>query len=188
MNNGSWYALQVRPRHERLVHELLHEKDVETFLPLYERRRRWSDRLKRLDCPLFPGYVFGKFHLREKHKVVTTSGVVRIIGVGLEPLPVADEEIAALQQVVLQGVRAEPHEFLSVGDRICLRYGPLAGLEGILIRKSGNCRLIVSVNLLRRAVAVEVACDWIAASPRTTNPLTTVASLRKDQAVLFGRP
>lgn len=178
----SWYAIQVRPRYERLVDELLSEKSVETFLPLHEKRRRWSDRLKRLQCPLIPGYVFARFRLLEKHVVVTTSGIVRIIGAGNTPLPVSEKEIAALQQVVRHGVPVQPHEYLSVGDSVCLQRGPLCGVSGILIRKCGDYRLVVSVNLLRRSVAVEVDSDWIAAPA----PATSGGSLTRMSAPVVG--
>ena len=157
----SWYAIQVRPRYERLVLELLSDKICERFLPTHESRRRWSDRWKRLERPLFPGYVFGRFRVTEKHVVMATSGVVRIVGIGQMPAPVPDDEIAALQQLAQQRIPVYPHEFVSVGDRIRVRSGPFAGLTGIVVRNNGETRLVVSVNLLRRSVAVEVESEWI---------------------------
>jgi len=176
----SWYAIQVRPRYERLVAELLSDKISDKFLPVQESRRRWSDRWKRLERPLFPGYVFGRFQLTEKHTVMTTSGVVRIVGIGLAPVPVPDDEIAALQQLVEQRIPVRAHEFVSAGEKICLRSGPFAGLTGIIVRSSGDSRLVVSVNLLRRSVAVEVERDWITGSWCETRVVSTLATLQHN--------
>ena len=178
----SWYAIQVRPRYERLVLELLSDKICERFLPIHESRRRWSDRWKRLERPLFPGYVFGRFRLAEKHLVMTTSGVVRIVGIGQMPAPVPDEEIAALQQLVRQRIPIHAHEFVSAGERICLRSGPFAGLAGIIVRRSGESRLVVSVNLLRRSVAVEVEAEWIAGGRSETPFVSTLGSAQQNGA------
>ena len=178
----SWYAIQVRPRYERLVVELLSDKICDNFLPVHESRRRWSDRWKRLERPLFPGYVFGRFHLNEKHTVMTTSGVVRIVGIGLIPVAVPDDEIAALQQLVRQRIPVRVHEFVSAGEKICLRSGPFAGLNGIIVRKSGESRLVVSVNLLRRSVAVEVEAEWIAGSWAETPVVSTLSTTQQNRA------
>lgn len=180
----NWYAIQVRPRCESLVMELLSDKICERFLPSYESRRRWSDRWKRLERPLFPGYVFGRFRLAEKHAVVTTSGVVRIVGIGQMPSPIADAEIAALQQLAQQRIPVSPHEFVSVGESIRLRSGPFAGLTGIVVRNNGESRLVVSVNLLRRSVAVEVESEWIEGVCTTRRVLSTLAVPQESRAAV----
>jgi len=160
-----WFALKVRPRHEKTTAWALHNKGFEEFLPLYRSRRRWSDRIKELDIPLFPGYVFCRLDPEDRLPALTTAGVVALVGIGKTPSPVEEAEIVALQAVVRSGLRAEPWPFLRIGQAVRIELGPLAGLEGILAEIRNRHRLVVSVTLLQRAVAVEIDRAWIRPIP-----------------------
>lgn len=160
-----WVAVQTKPRYERISAQLLSEKGFLYFLPTYFERRRWSDRTKILEKPLFPGYIFCRTSLESVGSLLTTSGVLRVIGCSNRPEPIPDWEIEAIQRLVSSGVRVQRHEYLQVGTRVRLCSGPLAGTEGLLARKKDNCRLVVSVDLLRRSVSVEVDPDWVEKIP-----------------------
>jgi transcription antitermination factor NusG len=163
MNNlltGSWYALRIKSRHEKIVASALFGKGYEVFLPLYRDRRRWSDRMKELELPLFPGYLFCRFDVMKRLPILTTPGIVQLVGVGKTPLPVDDAEITAIQSIVISRLNAQPWPYLQVGQRVRIEQGPLTGLEGILIALKKTHRLVVSVTLLQRSVAVEVDHDW----------------------------
>ena len=161
--NPSWFALQVKPRHEHAVAEALRLKGLEEFCPRYLSLRRWSDRVKRLELPLFSRYVFSRFDQGQSGIARTTAGVVSILGIGNKPLPVPDDEIRALQAIVQSHLPAQPWPFLRIGQAVRLESGPLAGLEGILLDFKGTTRLVVSVTLLQRSVGVEIDRCWVSA-------------------------
>ena len=158
--NLLWYAIRVQSKFENLASATLRGKGYEEFLPLYRSRRRWSDRVKELDLPLFPGYLFCRFDVNSRLPILTTPGVVSIIGAGKTPVAVSDDEIAAVQAVVRSGLPAMPWPCLTVGSRILIERGPLTGLEGIALDVNRKYRLIVSVALLQRSVAVEIDREW----------------------------
>jgi transcription antitermination factor NusG len=160
-DNLSWVALQVRPRSEKLVAMALSSREIEVFLPLYRARRRWSDRIKELQLPLFDGYVFCKLNLLYRMPALTTPGVIQFVGIGKTPVPIEEDEIAALQSVVKSGWPSMPWPFLQVGQRVRVEYGALRDLEGILVQIKGSHRLVLSVALLQRSVAVEVDRDCV---------------------------
>ncbi len=153
---GAWYALRVKPNWEKRVAQQLRGKGYEGFLPAYRVRRRWSDRWKELDVPLFPGYVFCRLSPQHQTPVLQTAGVILVVGFGGKPAPVRDEEIAALQRIVASGLEAGPWPYLQVGRKVRIEDGPLAGVEGILLEIRPRNKLVVSVTLLQRSVAVEV--------------------------------
>ena len=151
----SWFALRTKPRHEKIVASILRGKGYDEFLPLYTNRQRWSDRLKHVKQPLFPGYTFCRFDAESRLPILTTPGVLHVLSAGGHPVPVDDQEIEALRTIVDSGLHAEPWNFLRVGQVVRLVAGPLRGLEGILLDKR-TCKLVVSVALLQRSVAVEI--------------------------------
>lgn len=159
-NGGSWYALAVRSRHEKSAGTVLRHKGLEEFVPLYRQRHRWSDRFKEIDVPLFPGYVFTRFDPRQRFSVLSTPGVLFIVGAGNKPSPIADEEITALRSLVQSGLPALPWPYLEAGTQVMILAGPLQGLHGIFLGKQHH-RLVLSVTLLRRSVAVEVDSHWV---------------------------
>ncbi|AMY12998.1 transcriptional activator RfaH [Luteitalea pratensis] len=151
-----WFALRVKPRTERVVTESLAGKCYETFLPLHTERRRWSDRVKTMQMPLFAGYVFCRFDVQHRLPILTTPGVLHVVSTGQIPQPIDDEEIESLRLLVESGLPVEPWPFHYVGQRIRIIGGPLAGTSGILQSVKSKNRLIVSISLLQRSVAVEV--------------------------------
>jgi transcription antitermination factor NusG len=161
-NNLSWYAIRIKSKFENLASASLRGKGYEEFLPVYHSRRRWSDRVKELDLPLFPGYLFCRFDVQGRLlPILTTPGVVSIVSAGKTPIPVSAGEIAAVQAVVRSGLPAMPWPCPTVGSRILIAGGPLAGLEGIALNVDRKYRLVVSVPLLQRAVAVEIEREWV---------------------------
>ena len=155
-----WFAVRVRPQRERRIAEAFRHKGYEPFLPLYRGRRPWSDRVKEIELPLFPGYVFCRFQAGSRLPILTTPGVVYVVGVGRVPAPIDDGEVAALQAVVRSGLHSQPWRFLRAGQRVQIVAGPLCGLEGIYLDSSGGDRLVVSVTLLQRSVGIEIDSRW----------------------------
>jgi transcription antitermination factor NusG len=151
-----WYALRVRSRHEDTVATHLHARGYESFLPKYTSRRRWSDRFKEVDAPLFPGYVFCKFSPLNRLPVLSVPGVVHVVGIGKVPVAVEENEIRAIQAAVESGLQREPYPFLQIGTKLMIEEGPLAGVEGILVGMRGQERLVLSITLLQRSVAVQI--------------------------------
>lgn len=157
----SWYALQVRSRKENYTASQIAGQGYECLLPTYRSIRKWSDRVKELEQPLFPGYLFCRFNIHDRRPLISTPGVLQIIGSGHTAVPVPDEEIRALQLVVSSGVSKQPWPYLEVGQRVRVNYGTLAGLEGLLVNFKGNHRVVLSVSLLQRSVAMEVDSAWL---------------------------
>src|SRR5258708_7955784 len=161
LSKESWFALQVISGCDKQVAASLEVRGMEPFLPLYRSRRRWSDRTRVIDLPLFPGYVFCRFHAERLLPVLTTPGVVRVVSAGKCPSPIADEEIAAIQRIVSSGGSVEPWPYLKTGQMVRILDGPLFGMNGILAEVKSRRRLVVSVHLLQRSVAVEVDRECI---------------------------
>jgi transcription antitermination factor NusG len=155
-----WYALRVQSRLAGLVSTTLRGKGYEEFLPLYRAKRKWSDRVKKLELPLFPGYLFCRFDVRDRLPILTTPGVIGVVGLGKTPTPVDDDEIAAVHTIIRSGLAAQPWPLLQVGSKVYIESGPLAGVEGIVTDTEKVYRLIVSVSLLQRSVAVEIDREW----------------------------
>ena len=155
-----WFAVRVKSNFERHVATSLLNKGLDVFLPAYKSRRRWSDRYKTVDCPLFAGYVFCRVDLSHRLSVMTTPGFLYIVSAGHTPTAVDEVEIARLQAVVRSGLPSLPCRAL-VGQTVRLNSGPLSGLEGILLRNGKENRVYVGVTLLRRGVSVEVDSEWI---------------------------
>jgi len=181
-DNQRWFALQVRTRWESSTAIQLSGKGYKTLLPTYRARKRWSGKFRDVKAPLFPGYVFCQFDAQKRLPILVTPGVISVVGRGRVPLPVEDGEIAAIQTVVSSGLSAEPWPYLELGQRIRIQSDALEGLEGILIHFKGNDRIVVSVSLLRRSVALEI--DRYSVRPvgpaRATNlnPITPHPSLQ----------
>jgi transcription antitermination factor NusG len=156
---SQWFALTVKPQHERVAAQALESKGLEFFLPLYRARRRWSDRIKESSLPLFPGYVFCRFACGERAQVLATPSVRSVVSFGRTPAPVVEEELHAVRSILASGLLAGPWPFLNVGQTVRIEAGPLSGLEGILVQLKDVCRVVVSVQLLQRSVAVEIDRD-----------------------------
>lgn len=166
-NNGSpeqetsalpWYAVRVRSNFETTVSAALRAKGWEEYLPTY---RKPSRRIKNLELPLFPGYVFCRLDINRRLGVLTTPGVVNLVSFGSEPLSIPHEQIEAVRAIVRSGLTSEPWPCLRQGDRVRMIKGALAGIEGLLVQVKADLRMVVSIPLLNRAVAVEVNQDWL---------------------------
>ena len=174
-----WFALRVKSRHEKLVATILRNKGYEEFAPFYRDHRLWSDPIKPGGFPLFPGYVFCRLDPQYRLPILITPGVLYFVGVGRIPVPIDDGEILAIQSAVQSGLPAERSPFMETGQLVRLEAGPLKGLEGFFIEVRKQRRIIVSVTLLRRSVAVEIDPNWV-------RPLGVVRhnSAKELQAVL----
>jgi transcription antitermination factor NusG len=151
-----WYAAYTCANHEKRVAAELGAREVEHFLPLYNSVRRWKDRRVNLDLPLFPGYVFVRLALRDRLRVVQIPSVVRLVGFGGLPTALPDTEMEILRTRLCENLQAEPHPFLTVGRRVRITAGPFEGLEGVLKRKKSSLRVVVTLELIQRSVAVDV--------------------------------
>jgi transcription elongation factor/antiterminator RfaH len=156
-----WYAVQCWLRKESLIAAQLEGQGIECFLPKYKSLREWSDRKKEVERPLFPGYLFCRFDYTQRRPVVVTPGVLQIVGCGRTPTPIEDREIQAIQIAVASGVSGQPWPYLEVGEKVRIHTGTLSGLEGILVNFKGNHRVVLSVTLLQRSVALEVDLSWV---------------------------
>lgn len=165
--DSAWYALYTRHQHEKTVARVLSSKGFEIFLPLYAAAHRWKDRTKQLSLPLFPCYVFLRGDAHRRIDILTTPGVHSLVGSEGRPAPILQSEIDAIRQMVESRMHVEPHPFLHCGDWIRVKSGPLEGIEGILVRKKNLFRLVVSVELLQKSVAVEVDVSTV---ERATRP------------------
>lgn len=154
-----WYAAYTSANHEKRVAGQLSVREVEHFLPLYASVRRWKDRRVRLQKPLFPGYVFVRLALRDRLQVLSVPGVARLVGFSGTPMPLPDKDIAALRTSLACGVRAEPHPFLTVGRSVCVKSGPLAGMRGILVKRKGKYRVVISIDLIQRSIQADIEND-----------------------------
>jgi transcription antitermination factor NusG len=153
---ANWYALYTCPRHEKQVAEQIEQRRISCFLPLYRSLRRWKDRRKELELALFPGYVFVRIAPQNRLQVLRVPGAVRLVTFNGQPSALPEAEIESLRRGLAGRVRMAPHPYLQVGRRVRVRSGPMAGLEGILRRRKEGLRLVVSIEMLARSVAVEV--------------------------------
>jgi len=156
-----WFAVRVRSNHERISAVHLEERGFEKFMPSYKVERRWSDRKKEIEQLLFPGYVFCRLNPENRLPVLSAPGVVGLAGCGRIPTPIPDQEIDRIRTMVQSGLLVTPWPFLELGQTVLIEQGPLAGMEGILEEVKGKCRLIISINLLRRSVGAEVDRTWV---------------------------
>jgi transcription antitermination factor NusG len=169
-NPVSWFALQVRGRQEFNISENLGSNGYEWFLPLYKSSKRWSDRIKQVDSPLFPGYVFCRFNPMDRLPILKIPGVIQIVGFNRQLVAVDEAEIRAIQALVASGIPNHPCPYLEVGDKVRIESGPLRGLEGLLIEIQGNHQLVLSVTLLQRSVAVKIDAASVTSLRTTVAP------------------
>jgi transcription antitermination factor NusG len=156
LSDSSWYALYTRHQHEKMVDQVLTNKGFDTFLPLYATTHNWKDRTKSLTLPLFPCYVFLKGGIERRLQILTTPGIYGLVSSAGQPAAIPDIEIDAIRRVVESGARVEAHPYLKCGNWVRVKSGPLAGVEGILVRKKNISRLVLSVEILGTAAAIEV--------------------------------
>ncbi len=151
-----WYAIQTRSRHEKVVRDQLAAKSITHLLPLWRKRSIWKDRVKHVEVPLFGGYLFGYFALQDKIAVLETVGVARLVGINGRAVPIPEEQIAAVRTMMEHRLPCSPYPYLVEGMRVRIKGGLLAGAEGILIAKKQRHRLVISLDIIFQAVAVDV--------------------------------
>ena|SRR5215471_1448614 len=156
-----WYVVRVKSRFEFVTSTTLAERGYEIFLPSYRSRRTWSDRMKEVEMPLFPGYIFCRFDAANPYCVLNSPGVVDVVSMGAKPVPVDEQEVANIQKICRSGRDAQPCPFLQVGHRVRVEFGPLAGTEGIVLEVKSGWRIVVSLTLLQRSVSAEIERGWV---------------------------
>jgi transcription antitermination factor NusG len=158
-----WFAIMVRANREKSANGALERAGYECFLPLCKAPRRWSDRTKMAESPLFPGYLFCRFNSHDRLPILMKPDVIKIVGMGKTPTPVNDTEIASLRCASGSEVPIVQWPYLEAGDVVRIEHGPLRGLAGIVIKVRSGLKLVLSVDLLQRSVAVEIDSSWISA-------------------------
>lgn len=151
-----WHVVYTSANHEKRVAERLSRRSVENFLPLYSSVRRWRDRRVTLQLPIFPGYLFVRIAPCDRLRVVQIAGVARFVCFNGTPEVLPDEEVTALKRSLELGVRAQPHPYLTVGRRVRIKNGPLAGLRGIVMRWKANWRVVISLDMIQRSLSVDM--------------------------------
>lgn len=159
-----WFAILARTGREKNATILLENAGYECYLPVIKFTRQWSDRLKEIELPLFPGYLFCRMNQHNRLPVLMTPGVIQIVGVGKTPIPVEEQEIAAIQRLGKSGISIMPWPYLQIGHVVQIEGGPLRGLTGIVVRIKSGLKLVLSVTLLQRSIAVEIDRSWIGAA------------------------
>lgn len=153
---SNWYALQTKPRHEKIVRDRLVSNGIESLLPTIKRLSLWKDRKKEIEVPLFSGYCFAHFTWPERISVLSISGVVSLVGSGKDPEPIPLEEISALRILMISTLQYDYHPYLTEGLEVEVMRGPLKRARGIIVRKECGHQLILSVRLIQQAVSVAI--------------------------------
>jgi transcription antitermination factor NusG len=162
----SWFAIHAAPQAEKKVAEHLTYKGYQCFLPLYKSRRKWSDRTKVLELPLFPGYVFCRLREAIIGPIRSTPGIVRVVSFGGKPYPIPESEIEALQQIVRSGADASPYmPFLKVGQKVQVKDGPLSGIVGIVVQMRNQRRLVISLDAVMKSISLNLDAYEVASCP-----------------------
>jgi len=151
-----WYAAYTIARHEKCVARQMEERGIDYFLPLYRSIHWWKDRRKQVELALFPSYIFVHMALTDRLRVLQLPSVVHLVGFNGRPAPLPESEIVALRGAASGNLCLEPHPYVKIGRRVRVRSGPMAGLEGVLLRKKERSRVVLSIDLIMRSVAVEV--------------------------------
>lgn len=158
-NDAQWFAIHTRARHEKRVAERLLEQGLSTYLPLVKETHRWSDRKKVVEVPLFGCYVFAKFDpssTQDRTRICRTDGVLQLLGMRGEAIPIPDQQIDAVRVLVNEQLPFSEHPFLKIGERVRVRGGAMDGIEGILVGRNGDRTLVVSVDVIQRSLAVRI--------------------------------
>jgi len=178
-----WFAILARTGREKNATLLLENAGYECYLPVSKFTRRWSDRVKEVEVPLFPGYLFCRMNPHNRLPVLMTPGVIQIVGVGRTPIPVEEEEIAAIQRVGRSGLPTMPWPYVEVGQVVTIEEGPLCGLAGIVLKIKSGLKLVLSVSLLQRSVAVEIDRAWISNTHGAARPSSMESQANRSMAI-----
>ena len=177
-----WFAVMVRTNREKTANLLLENAGYQCFLPTSKYMRRWSDRMKEIEVPLFSGYLFCRMDPYNRLPVLMTPGVIQIVGAGKTLIPVEEDEITAIQRVVKNGLSTMPWPYMQVGNVARIEEGPLRGMTGIIVRIKSGTKLVLSVSLLQRSVAVEVDRSWLG-GVHPARPAATEARVDRSTAM-----
>jgi transcription antitermination factor NusG len=178
-----WFALAVKPRFDKSVAQALEMKGYETLLPLYKKHHKYGTRSKFSELPLFPGYVCCRFDVQSRLPILTTPGVIQVLGAGNMPVPLADVEVSSLKTALNAQHPVVPYPFVDEGQRVRINSGALAGVEGIVISFTQRVRLVLSITMLQRSVLLEIdrelvsvedAADWAEPGRSMASGLTTL--------------
>jgi transcription antitermination factor NusG len=156
-----WYALTVKPRHDKAVASTLEIKGYQTLVPTYKKRHKYAARLKESELPLFPGYVFCRLDPLARLPILMTPGVIQILGAGRMPIPINETEMASLQSAIRANVDLQPWPHLQVGQKVRITDGSLKGVEGEIMSCQRRLRLVLSITLLQRSVLLEIDRDCV---------------------------
>jgi len=182
-----WYAILARSNREKSASVQLENMGYECFVPISKYKRKWSDRIKEVEVPLFPGYFFCRMNPADRLPVLVTPGVMQIVGVGKTPIPVAEEEIAAIQRVAKSDLATMPWPYMEIGQAARIEEGPLRGLTGIVVKIKSGMKLILSVSLLQRSVAVEIERRWVTDTHDGLRISRTEGQPNSSDAISLGR-
>jgi transcription antitermination factor NusG len=177
----SWYAAYTASRHEKTVTEHLRQREIECFLPLYESVRRWNNGRHRVQLPLFPSYVFVRMAVRDRLRVLQVPGLVQLVTFQGAPAALPDTEIETLRSALVAGVVAQPYRYLNVGSKVEICRGPLQRMRGVLLRHQGQFRVVLSVEMIMRSIAVEVDALDVVALDRKASSLIPVTSREAER-------
>lgn len=161
-----WCAVYTVARHEKVVADQLARRSLESFLPLYHSVRHWKNRRSHIELPLFPSYLFIRISLAERVRALEVPGVVHIVSFQGKPVAMPDKEIESLRRA-LQLRRSEPYPYLAAGRRVCIKAGPLQGLEGVVVRQNSQARIIVSADFIQRSTSIELCPEDLECLPHT---------------------
>ncbi|WP_446744393.1 transcription termination/antitermination protein NusG [Silvibacterium acidisoli] len=159
--NFHWCAIYTYPRHEKAVADALERKDLEVFLPTFLSQSQWKDRRVKLMRPLFPSYVFTRLHAGDQIKVLTVSGVVRIVSFQGAPAAISDEEVDSVRRCMKGGAVLEPCPMPALGERVRVRSGVFSGVEGVVVSQKNRCKLVISISLVNQSVSFEIDGDQL---------------------------
>ena len=159
--SAQWFALAVKPRFDKTVAQALERKGYDTLLPLYKKQHKYGRRSKDSELPIFPGYVCCRFDVQTRLPILTTPGVIQVLGAGNTPIPLSDVEVNSLQTAMKARLPVEPFPFVDTGQRVRINRGALAGVEGIVISCKQHLRLVLSITLLQRSVLLEIDRDLV---------------------------
>ena len=159
-----WYAIYTWARHEKKVAQHFEQRGISYFLPLYTSIHKWNKKSATVSTPLFPGYVFVQASQHRRHQTLSVPGVVHFVGTAKAPSEIPGEEMELLQKAIRTGYKVEPHPYLAPGNRVRIASGPMCGVTGIIQRTSAGCRIIISVDMIMRSVAVEVDAACLTAA------------------------
>src|SRR5579863_1895934 len=182
-----WFALRVKSNHEKAVCSHLAVKGFEVFLPICRTRNRWADRFKLVETPLFAGYVFSRLDRTRPNAVLSTPGVIQIVGTGRNPEPVLEGEILAIRRAVEANFQLRECDFFMKGQHATVVSGALAGLEGTVVSLKQQSRLVLSISLLQRSVALEIDESLVRIEPDPVMLRRSVQAERDSAARLIGR-